>query len=139
MTDEPAKMDPETLVRYGCIETLKQGNVEETYRFYTDDADYYRSDDEPATLDDLVDDAERFSEAFEDLEADIHETVVDGSRISFRYTIRGTHTGEFEGVPPTGKSIEAQGIGFARLENGLIAEYNLCFDSLGMFQQLGLV
>ncbi|MHB9287383.1 ester cyclase [Halobacteriales archaeon Cl-PHB] len=138
MTDEPAEMDPETLVRYGCIETLKQGNIDEADRFYTDDAVYYRSDDDPATVEDLVEDGKQFNASFDDFDATIHETVVDGDEISFRYTFTGTHTGEFQGMPPTGEAVEAQGIGYARLEDGLIAEYSLCFDSLGMFQQLGL-
>lgn len=136
-----SNLPPEELVRMGCLETLNAGNIEAAPRYYTDDATYYTSDSGPLDLADLIDDAKRFRDAFSDLEATIEEVVVDEERngVTFRYSVRGTHDGEYEGIPPTGERFERQGIGFAELEGGLIDEYRLVFDRLGMLKDLGLV
>lgn len=139
MADESLDdLDPEMLVRMGCIETLNQGDIDEADKYYTEDADYYRSDDEKRTYEELKQDSVEFQEAISDIEADIAEVVVDGDEVMFDYTIRGTQDGELREIPPTGETFECTGIGYARLEGGRIAEYNLSFDRLGMLKQLGV-
>lgn len=139
MSKDPSDLDPETLVHLGCIETLNRGDVEKTYQFYTDDATYSTAGIEDGTVEDIIDQARMWRQAVPDLEADITETVVSDDVITFEYVIRGTQTGELDYIPPTEESFEAKGVGVARLEDGLIDEYTLVFDRLGMFQQLGAV
>lgn len=139
MSNDPSDLDPETLVHLGCIETLNRGDVEKTRQFYTDDATYSTAGIEDGTVEDLIDHARMWQEAVPDLEADITETVVGDDGITFEYVIRGTQEGTLADVPPTGNSFEAKGVGFAELEGGLIDEYTLVFDRLGMFRQLGVV
>lgn len=139
MSNDPADLDPETLVHLGCIETLNRGDVEKTYQFYTDDATYSTTGVENGGVEDLVEHAEMWQAAVPDLEADITETVVGEDGITFEYVIRGTHEGTLAGVPATGESFETKGVGVAKLDDGLIDEYTLVFDRLGMFQQLGVV
>lgn len=141
MSEEPSDLDPETLVRLGCIEGLNQGSPEETKQYYTEDATYRSTGLEGGgDVDQLIADAQTWQQAFSEFEADITETVVDddGDGITFEYVVRGTHTGEIADIPATGKSFEAKGVGYAELEDGLIDEYTLVFDRLGMFQQLGV-
>lgn len=141
MSDEtdPSDLDPETLVRMGGIETLNQGDLEATEKFYTDTATYRPSDDSEGTVADLIANAEEFKHAFPGVEATINEVTVDGDEVCFRYTVRGHHQNRFREIPATGESFETQGIAFARLEDGLIDEYSLVFDLLGMLQDLGVV
>lgn len=139
MPEDVENLDPETLVRLGCIETLNQGDIEKTDEFYTSDATYNRSDEDQLALEDLKQDATDFRAAFPDIEATIHEVIETDDEVSFRYTVRGTQEEQFRDLPSTGESFETQGIGFARLEDGLIAEYSLVFDRLGMLDQLGIV
>lgn len=140
MSNDPSDLDPETLVHLGCIETLNRGDVEKTYQFYTDDATYVTDGVPNGTVEDLVEQAEMWQQAVPDLEADITETVVDDDGgITFEYVVRGTQEGQLSDIPPTGKSFEAKGVGFAELEDGLIDQYTLVFDRFGMFQQLGVV
>ena len=54
-----------------------------------------------------------------------------------RTQARATHTGEFNGIPPTGKQVTWTEIHIYRLENGKIAEQWSEIDLLGLLVQLG--
>ena len=56
-----------------------------------------------------------------------------------RFTLRGSHTGDFMGIPATGKSIEVSAIAILAFVNGKVAQLNAQFDQLGMMQQLGVI
>ena len=56
-----------------------------------------------------------------------------------RWTMRGTHQGNFQGIPPTGKKAVVQGMNISRLEGGKVVEDRSEIDALGMMQQLGVV
>jgi predicted ester cyclase len=50
-----------------------------------------------------------------------------------------THVGDFMGIAPTDASVEIQGVGVYRIENGQIAEMWSLMDYLGLLQQVGAV
>ena len=56
-----------------------------------------------------------------------------------RFTLRGSHTGDFMGIPATGKSIEVSAIAILAFVDGKVAQLNAQFDQLGMMQQLSLI
>lgn len=53
------------------------------------------------------------------------------------YKIHGTHNGDFLGIAPTGKTVEARGMQIARYEDGKIVERWGSSDELGLVKQLG--
>jgi hypothetical protein len=59
--------------------------------------------------------------------------------VSFSYTWRGTHRGEFQGISPTGKQVMVTGISIYRTAGGKIAEEWWQEDMLGLMQQLGVI
>jgi len=65
------------------------------------------------------------------------ELAVDG-KVVHRWTISGTHQGEFLGIPASGKDVAWTGITILRLSEGKIVEYLTQSDSMGMMQQLGV-
>lgn len=73
-----------------------------------------------------------FSHSFEDL-------VAEDDRVAFRAVARATHTGEFMGIPPTGKEVSVRQIGIVRVEDGKVAELWNSPDQLGLMQQLGAI
>jgi predicted ester cyclase len=75
--------------------------------------------------------------AFPDLAYEIDDAFEGGDRVALRCTARGTHTGEFLGQSPTGRSFVVQQIHLFRVEDGRIAEHWACRDDLGMVHQLG--
>lgn len=58
-------------------------------------------------------------------------------RIAARFTMRGTHQGDFLGVPATGKSIAVQAANFYRISNGRIVEERGQPDLMSLMQQIG--
>ena len=78
-----------------------------------------------------------FHNAFPGLTCTIEDQVAEGDKVVTRWTVRGTHQGEFFGVPATGERIEMRGIQIDRFEGGKIVEERAEFDLLGALQQLG--
>ena len=74
---------------------------------------------------------------FPDIQWTLEETIAEGQKIAARFTMRGTHMGEFLGVPPTGKTISVQAINFYRIANAQIVEERGQPDLLGLLQQIG--
>jgi len=77
--------------------------------------------------------------AFPDFRTEVLDQIAAGDRVVERWVSRGTHEGEFLGVPATGKVIEVEGMDISRLEGGRVVEHWTQMDTLGVLQQLGLV
>jgi predicted ester cyclase len=58
-----------------------------------------------------------------DMEVTTEHAVASGEWVAHRYTIRGTHTGDFFGRPPTGKRFEILGLDMVRIVDGLLVEH----------------
>lgn len=76
---------------------------------------------------------------FPDLSVTIEDRIVDGETVVDRYRMRGTHEGEFQGVPPTGTEVEFTGLIVHYLDDGEVVENVAEFDVLGLLAQLGVV
>jgi predicted ester cyclase len=77
--------------------------------------------------------------ALPDCEYIVHDMVAEGDKLSTRFTITGTHVGEYMGVPGTGKRLAFSGIDIVRMQDGKLMEHWVEVDLLGLLQQLGLV
>ncbi len=76
---------------------------------------------------------------FPDIHFTIEEQLAEGDRVMTRWTAHGTHLGEFQGIPPTGKRVRVTGTEVDRIANGKTVECWSNVDELGMMQQLGVV
>jgi steroid delta-isomerase-like uncharacterized protein len=83
--------------------------------------------------------AASFRNAFPDLQATVVDQLADGDKVATRFTGRGTHEGDLEGIAPTGNRMEITGIVISRIEGGKIVEDWTNYDGLGMMQQLGVI
>jgi steroid delta-isomerase-like uncharacterized protein len=77
--------------------------------------------------------------AFPDLEREIGDMVAEGDRVVVRWTGKGTHLGDFNGIPPTGKAATSSGITIFRVAGGRIVEEWAESDMLGLLQQVGAI
>jgi predicted ester cyclase len=76
-----------------------------------------------------------FVTAFPDLEWTFDEVIVEGDRVSARWTTRGTHDGELAGIAPTGNSVEFTGISHFTVHCGKVVEFQTEMDAAGMLAQ----
>jgi steroid delta-isomerase-like uncharacterized protein len=75
--------------------------------------------------------------SFPDLRGTIEDVIDGGDKVVVRYNLTGTHKGAWQGVPATGKTVQASAIGIYRLVDGKIAESWINRDDLGVLRQVG--
>jgi steroid delta-isomerase-like uncharacterized protein len=81
-----------------------------------------------------------FRQAFPDFFWRVEDQVAEGDKVVSRYTMGGTHQGEFFGVPATGKRVEITGIQIDRFdESGELIEEWPEYDLLGAMKQMGAI
>ncbi len=76
---------------------------------------------------------------FPDYQTVIEDMLAEGEKVAARIKMTGTNTGEFMGIPATGKHVEFTGIYIARISNGKIVEHWGEEDSVSLLQQLGVL
>ena len=73
---------------------------------------------------------------FPDLRVEVLDLVAEDDRVVVRYIERGRHTGDFVGLPPTGRAYEKHGFALYRVARGKLAEAWMQEDDQGYQQQL---
>ena len=73
---------------------------------------------------------------FPDLRVEVLDLVAEDDRVVVRYIERGTHTGDFVGIPPTGRCYEKHGFALYRVADGRLAEAWMQEDDQGYQRQL---
>jgi len=77
--------------------------------------------------------------AFPDLRLTVEDIIAEGETVVARWSCRGTHKGDLNGIAPTGKHVNLTGISIARFTNGKMSEGFVNWDALSLMQQLGVV
>lgn len=77
------------------------------------------------------------AQALSDQSVTIEDAIAEGDKVVLRVTIRGTHTGQFMGVAPTGKQVVFTNVFIRRIVAGKIVEEWQSPDALGLLKQLG--
>jgi len=92
----------------------------------------------PMSQEELIEFAKMYRKAIADISWSMEELIASEDKVIIRFIEKGTHVGEFMGIPATGNKYETSGIGIIRIENGKIVEMREEFDMLGLYQQLGM-
>jgi steroid delta-isomerase-like uncharacterized protein len=74
-----------------------------------------------------------------DMNTSVDDLVVSGDKVVISITLTGTHKGDLMGVPATGRRLAVHGMILSRLEDEKIVEEWEVLDTLGMYQQLGVI
>ena len=78
--------------------------------------------------------------SFPDLKGEGKELVATDDYVTMRYTLSGTHKGEWKGAAPTGKTFEVAAVQLAKFDDqGRCTERWGSTDELGLAQQLGVL
>ena len=80
-----------------------------------------------------------FRTAFPDIKAKTLATGVDGDELWMYSEFTGTNTGEFMGMPPTGKKMKVTGFDRVKFKGDKVVEHWGMVDMMGMMTQLGVV
>ena len=84
---------------------------------------------------------DRYTMLFNGLDAHftVEDMIAEGDKVVVRWTNSGTNTGDFLGIPATGRQYSIQGIDIYRLEDGKLAEHWDVVDVFGHMVQLGVI
>lgn len=77
--------------------------------------------------------------AFPDLHHKVEDQIAENDKVVSLVTACGTHQGDFQGIPPTGKQVIIADIIITRIQTGKAVELWAQFDALALLQQLGVI
>lgn len=77
--------------------------------------------------------------AFPDIRFTALRQMAEGNKVAARWSIEGTHQGEFLGAPATGNHIKDYGIDIFTIRQGKIASVHVNENDFGLMQQLGVI
>jgi len=92
----------------------------------------------PTSREKTIEFGKMLKNGFPDFAYSIEELIAEDDIVMSRFIFRGTHEGEFQGIPATGNKVEMSGVMITRIENGKIVEDKEEYDGLGFMQQLGM-
>jgi steroid delta-isomerase-like uncharacterized protein len=78
-----------------------------------------------------------FGTAFPDLRHTVDEMVAEDNAVVARWSVLGTHRGDFQGIAATGRLVRLSGTTVHHMSEGKIVETWLTLDNLDLLQQLG--
>ena len=81
---------------------------------------------------------EAFAAAYPDAHFEIDDMIAEGDSVVTKKTFTGTNTGEFAGMPATGRQVSLQYVDIMRVRDGRIVEHWLSMNQLSWMQQLGI-
>jgi predicted ester cyclase len=78
-------------------------------------------------------------QTYPDLRLTVEEQIAEGEWVVTRVTMRGTHAGEWQGIKPTGKTVEVTAVNIDRVVGGRILEHGGAANLLGPLMEIGAV
>lgn len=122
----------------GMLEALHTGNPDPLLDTVDPDC-VFGMPGMPSTLEGMRQMLPAFRTAFSDMRVTVGEMIAEGDKVAYRLTGTCTHTGEFMGVPATGKQITFTETHIDQIANGKIVRHDGDWDQVGMLQQLGVI
>jgi steroid delta-isomerase-like uncharacterized protein len=122
------------------VEAWNTGDFEAFKEVLAPDYAYYlpSRSTKPMSLEETIEMGKMLQKAFPDISWSMEELIATEDKVIIRVIERGTHEGEFMGIPATGNKYETSEISISRIENGKIVEQREELDKLGLYQQLGM-
>ena len=122
------------------VELMSAGELDKIDEYIAEDVVFRSPGEEPGHgLDAYKEACLVFDRAFPDWSMEIHDQIAEDDQVATRYTNRGTHEGELEGIEATGNTVEFTGIIINRFEDGKVVETIQEFDNAHLLGQLGVM
>ena len=75
---------------------------------------------------------------FPDFHVTIDEHLTSDETVMAEWTATGTHDGEFNGMPPTGREMELKGMDTIVVSDEKVLEHRIYYDVQDLLEQLGV-
>ncbi len=75
-------------------------------------------------------------QAFDDAHFVIHQLIAEGDTVAVRFTFHGVHSGDFDGIEPTGRRVSRASAALFTIRDGKVAESHVFADGAGFHAQL---
>jgi steroid delta-isomerase-like uncharacterized protein len=125
------------VVRRFIDEVFLRGSFEAVDELLTQDFTPHTWGSVPPGRDGLKEAIGRVRSGISDARMTIDDIIAEGDRVAVRLTSSARHTGDFMGMPASGKRYEIGEIHIFRLRDGRVAEHWHQADFMGMMRQLG--
>jgi steroid delta-isomerase-like uncharacterized protein len=102
----------------------------------TDDVVLLRASEKARGRDEYKGVLVRLRRAFPDIQYRVDDAIVTADRAVIRWEARGTHQGEYLGVPATGRPVSYSGITLLELRDGRIARAWVAADLFSLLRRL---
>ena len=121
-------------------EIINTGNLELiTDTHFTDDITLVMSPENIVGIDGFKDYYSNFVTGFSDVEFTMVDVFGQDDKIVKHWNFKGTHSGDFFGIPATGKIVDVEGTTLVKMKDGKIAQEQDFMDNMAFMSQLGLV
>jgi steroid delta-isomerase-like uncharacterized protein len=131
-----AAQENKVLVRRFIDEVFVKGNPDAVDKFVTPDFTPHSWGKMPSGIEPLKQATRRVHGALTGVSFKIEDMIAEDDKVAVRVTAHGKHTGEFMGMPATGKEYTMSETHIFHIRDGKIAEHWRDADMLGMMQQL---
>lgn len=108
--------------------------------YFTEDVIMHAEPENVAGIEGMAAFYKNFITGFSDIEFTINNVFGESGQLVKHWTFKGTHTGDFFGIPPTGNKVSLDGSTITRMSpDGRIAEERDFMDNMSLMAQLGVV
>ena len=118
------------------VDAYNKRALDEFDALLTDDVVLVRDEEKAHGREEFKAVLNRLQRAFPDIQYRIDDTIVAGDRIVLRWQARGTHRGEYLGIPATGRPVSYTGITVYELQGERIARVWVAADLLSLLRRL---
>jgi steroid delta-isomerase-like uncharacterized protein len=121
------------------FELLNQGNVAALREYWTDESVERFPDRTCRGADEIAAYFEEVLAAISDWHIDIRTIAEQGEDVFVQWRVTGRHTGTIQGIEPTGKPVEIDGMDHFVLRDGKVVSNFVVFDQMQYARQLGML
>jgi steroid delta-isomerase-like uncharacterized protein len=128
--------ESKVLVRRFIDEIFVKGNADAVDKLVTSDFTPHSWGRMPPGIEPLKEAIKRVHAGLSDVSMKIEDVIAEEDKVAVRLTARGRHTGEFMGLPASGKDYTTSETHIFHLRDGKISEHWRDADMLGLMRQL---
>lgn len=133
--DENIKMYTETwdeIINKGNLDLINEDH-------FTSDITMIYSPENVVGIEDFKGYYSNFVTGFSDVEFTMKSVFGQGNNLVKHWNFKGTHSGDFFGIPATGRTVNVEGTTLVKMKDGKITQEQDFMDNLEFYQQLGLM